>query len=117
LRDIIAEHGAKTTGFQEIALHIDDQQRALCRDKLERIRLGLNRHRVVHIHNISFRVFPNRAGSASFVPQASGESGVAVATGREATPAPHPTKVAALTAQYDSFVGFFRLSYAPLISQ
>ena len=50
LRDIIAEHFAQTAGFQEIALHIDDQQRALRWDKLKRIWLGLDSHRFMHIH-------------------------------------------------------------------
>src|SRR4030095_5953245 len=50
LRDIIAEEGAETAGFQEIALHVDDQQRAVCRDKLERIRFGLDRRSLGHIH-------------------------------------------------------------------
>jgi len=29
LRDIVAEHFAEPTGFEEIALHIDDDERAL----------------------------------------------------------------------------------------
>ena len=40
LRDVVAEHLAEAARLEEIALHVDDEQRALRGDELERIRLG-----------------------------------------------------------------------------
>ena len=40
LRDVVAEHLAEAARLEEVALHVDDQQRAVERLQLELIRLG-----------------------------------------------------------------------------
>jgi hypothetical protein len=64
LRDVVAEHFAEAAGLEEIALHVDDQQRA-------RIRLGRKVHRPTHERRRCFLRLqggddrPDRAGPNS----------------------------------------------------
>jgi hypothetical protein len=40
LRNVVAEHFAKTAGLEKIALHVDDQERAMLRRECELVRFG-----------------------------------------------------------------------------
>ena len=42
LRDVVAEHFAKAARLEKIALHVDDQERAMLRKEHEFVRLGLD---------------------------------------------------------------------------
>ena len=42
LRDVVAEHLAEAARLEEIALHVDDEQRGLRRDEFEGVRFGLD---------------------------------------------------------------------------
>ena len=53
LRNIIAEHLAKSPRLEKVALHIDDQQRAASRRKFKRIRLGIDADTAMDIFHCS----------------------------------------------------------------
>ncbi len=42
LRDVVAEHLAEPARLEEVALHIDDEQRTFGGHEFKRIRLGIN---------------------------------------------------------------------------
>ncbi len=46
LRHVVAEHLAEPAGLEEIALHVDDDERAMLGREVERIRLGCDLHRL-----------------------------------------------------------------------
>ena len=48
LRDVVAEHFAKAPGLEKIALHVDDQQRAMLGSERESIRIGREVYGLVH---------------------------------------------------------------------
>ena len=48
LRNVVAEHFAEAPGLEEIALHVDNQQRAMGRGERERIGLGLEVYGLRH---------------------------------------------------------------------
>ena len=48
LRNVVAEHFAKAAGLQKIALHVDDQERAMLGSERESIRIGREVYGLVH---------------------------------------------------------------------
>jgi hypothetical protein len=50
LRDVVAEHRAEPPRFQEIALHVDDDERTLGGLERELVRLSLDRQNGHHDH-------------------------------------------------------------------
>ena len=54
LRDVVAEHFAKAAGLEKIALHVDDQERAMLRRERELVRFGRKVDGCVHAPTRAF---------------------------------------------------------------
>ena len=65
LRHVIAQHFAESAGLEEIALHVDDQQRACRRREFERIGFGFDSESLCRFHNHVVIALMNAVESAT----------------------------------------------------